>query len=320
MTSDLYALIALAARYWFVALIVTLLFRGWRMTVADNRRAKLLREWMGQTGCVGELILNPGSKKRVSYPIPREGVLGSGVSADVRIRHRDIERAHAHFELREGGLLMKPMGRAALSVGGGFTGESVFLEDGDVLTIGKLQLMLVLFDAPPEEEEEDQWFEVEPGAAPEDEDAYGPSERQPAVAYARPLPDEKDGRPLRRTRKTPEPLDGEFIQTPMDKLRQKNARRVRQVPVTLDGQFARVPEDQPRQKSAKRGRKAASEVDLPFDLAPAPKRTRAVQGGGAEWMDVVRREAPDTKRGKGRRIKPAAPNDDFDEDTIWRDL
>ena len=311
MTSDLYALIALAARYWFVALIVALLFRGWRMTVADNRRAKLMREWMGQTGCVGELILNPGSKKRVSYPLPREGVLGSAVSADVRIRHRDIERAHAHFELREGGLLMKPMGRAALSVGGGFTGESVFLEDGDVLTIGKLQLMLVLFDAPQEEEEEDQWFEVEPGAAPEDEDADEPSERQPEVAYTR---------PSKRDRQVPVTLDGEFIQTRMDKPRPKNARRMRQIPVTLDGQFARAPEDQPRQKSSKRGRKAAAEVNLPFDLAPAPKRARAAQEGGAEWMDAAWREAPDVKRGKGRRIKPAAPNDDFDEDTIWRDL
>ena len=226
MTSDLYALIALAARYWFVALIVALLFRGWRMTVADNRRAKLLREWMGQTGCVGELILNPGSKKRVSYPIPREGVLGSAFSADVRIRHRDVARAHAHFELREGGLLIKPLGRAALKVGGGFTGEAVFLQDGDVLTIGKLQLMLVLFDAPQEEEEEDQWFEVEPDAAPEDGEADEPYERQPEVAYARPLPDEKGGRPSKRARKVPVTLDGEFIQTPVGPAA-SNAREAR---------------------------------------------------------------------------------------------
>lgn len=286
MTSDLYALIALAARYWFVALIVTLLFRGWRMTVADNRRAKLLREWMGQTGCVGELILNPGSKKRVSYPIPREGVLGSAVSADVRIRHRDMQRAHAHFELREGGLLMKPMGRAELKVGSGFTGEAVFLEDGDVLTIGKLQLMLVLFDAPAEEEEEDQWFEVEPGD-PEDGEADEPYERQPEVAYAQ---------PSKRARKVPVTLEGQFIETPVDQPRKKPARRVRPVPVTLEGQFIETPVDQPRQRPVKRGRKAAAGFDLPFDPAPV------------------------SKRAKGRQIKPTAPNDDFDEDAIWRDL
>ncbi len=136
------------------------------MTVADNRRARLLRGWMGQTGCVGEWIANPGGKKRVSYPSPREGVLGSAGKADVRIRHRDMARAHAHFELREGGLVIKPMGRAQLSVGGGPTGDAVFLRDGEVLDIGKLRLMLVLFDAPVEREEAaDDWFEVAPEAA-----------------------------------------------------------------------------------------------------------------------------------------------------------
>ncbi len=315
MNSDLYALISLAARYWFVALIVTLLFRGWRMTVADNRRAKLLREWMGQTGCVGELILNPGSKKRVSYPIPREGVLGSAVSADVRIRHRDMLRAHAHFELREGGLLMVPMGRAELKVGGGFTGEAVFLEDGDVVTIGKLQLMLVLFDAPAEEEEEDQWFEVEPGD-PEDGEADEPYERQPEVAYARPLPDERSARPSKRARKVPVTLDGQFIETPADQPRKKPARRVRQVPVTPEGQFVETPMEQPRQRPSKRGQKPAVQFDLPFDPAPVSKRARVAPDGG-EWADGAGRN-PTAKR--ARRIKPTAPNDDFNEDAIWRDL
>jgi hypothetical protein len=80
LSSDLYALVALAARYWFAALMLLLLFRGWRMTVADNRRAKLLREWMGQTGCVGELIANPGARNRVSYPIPGKGCWAAGAA------------------------------------------------------------------------------------------------------------------------------------------------------------------------------------------------------------------------------------------------
>jgi predicted component of type VI protein secretion system len=254
LNSDLYALIALAARYWFVALIAVLLFRGWRMTVADNRRAKLLREWMGQTGCVGELIANPGAKRHTSYPIPREGVLGSARNADVRIRHRDLRRAHAHFELREGGLLLKPLGRAELKVGGGFTGDAVFLQDGDVLTIGRLQLMLVLFDAPVEEEE-DEWFEVGPDAAvPADEEAeewyseYGES----AAAHARRMPDGGDERP------------------------QTRPKRVRKVPVSLDGQFSEKP-------ASKRGRKAASSVNLPFDLQPAPRHAHPTPDDVQTW-------------------------------------
>jgi hypothetical protein len=208
-----------------------------------------------------------------------------------------MQRAHAHFELREGGLLMKPMGRAELKVGGGFTGEAVFLQDGDVLTIGKLQLMLVLFDAPQEEEEEDQWFEVEPGVAPEDGDADEPYERQHEVPYARPLPDERSVRPSKRARQVPVTLDGQFVEVPGDQLRQRPAKRVRQIPVTLDGQFIETPSDQSRQGSLKRGRKAAAKFDLPFDPMPVAKRARVAPDGGE-----ARTHGAPARRVKGRRV------------------
>ena|GEM_PF-2246265 len=293
MNSDLYALIALAARYWFVALIVVLLFRGWRMTVADNRRAKLLREWMGQTGCVGELILSPGSRRRVSYPIPREGVMGSGRAADVRIRSRELMRAHAHFELREGGLLIRPLGKAELSVGDGFSGESVFLRDGDVLSIGRLQLMLVLFDAPVEEEETDEWFEVGPDAAVEDDSEDDSDEwfgERPAARRAR-IPEDEDGqyqRPARRAR-IPEDEDGQY---------QRPVRRARKVPVTLEGHFSEAP-------APKRARKIPAEAEFPFEADPA------ASGGGA------RRGAA---KPKNTRAKKPAGGNSTNEDAIWRDL
>ena len=301
MNSDLYALIALAARYWFVALIAVLLFRGWRMTVADNRRAKLLREWMGQTGCVGELILNPGTKKHISYPIPREGVLGSGRAADVRIRSRDLKHAHAHFELREGGLLVKPLGRAELKVGGGFTGESVFLQDGDVLTIGKLQLMLVLFDASAEEEETDEWFEVGPDEAEPEENAdewYG---EPPADMN----PDDEDGRykrPVRGRR----PPDGE------DEPYERPAR-ARKVPVTLEGHLI--------EKPVRRKRKASAPVDLPFEGRPMTERRRAVPDDEDSMYETpAPQHAAKARSAKGARGKKAASGNSFDEDAIWRDL
>lgn len=287
MNSDLYALIALAARYWFVALIVVLLFRGWRMTVADNRRAKLLREWMGQTGCVGELILSPGSRKRVSYPIPREGVMGSGRAADVRIRSRELMRAHAHFELREGGLLIRPLGKAELSVGGGFSGESVFLRDGDVLSIGRLQLMLVLFDAPVEEEETDEWFEVGPDAVSEDDSEDDSDEwfgERPAARRAR-IPEDEGGQYQRPTRRVQSP-DGARVW------------RARKVPVTLEGHFSEAP-------APKRARKMPAEAEFPFEADPA------IPGGGA------RRGAA---KPKGARAKKPAGGNSTNEDAIWRDL
>ena len=261
MSSDLYALVALAARYWFVALIVMMLFRGWRMTVADNRRAKLLRTWMGQTGCVGEWILNPGSKKRASYPIPREGVLGSARSADVRIRHRDMRRAHAHFELREGGGLVRPLGRAQLSVGGGHTGEAVFMQDGDVLTIGRLQLMLVLFEASAEEDEADEWFEVSPGEIPddtEDDDWYD----EPLVSpYARPNAAAGHGPGAQRAKRD---------------VRAGDAILPGDAPVAMRARKSGAP------RASQRPRRTPEGAEIFFDPAPAPGGRKARSGRRAK--------------------------------------
>jgi len=260
LSSDLYALVALAARYWFVALIVIILFRGWRMTVADNRRAKLLRAWMGQTGCVGEWIVNPGSKKRASYPIPREGVLGSGRSADVRIRHRDVRRAHAHFELREGGLLIRPLGRAQLSVGSGHTGEAVFLQDGDVLTIGRLKLMLALFETPAEEDEPDEWFEVESVDSPDDEgeDFY---DELPKSPYARPASAEGNGPGAQRTKRAVRVGD---VILPGD------------APVAARGRASGEP------KSVRRSRRTPDGAEILYDPDPASDGRKARGGRRAK--------------------------------------
>jgi hypothetical protein len=114
----------------------------------------------------------------------------------------------------------------------------------------------------------------------------------------------------------PVTLEGEFIQAPIDQPRQKSAKRPRQVPVTLEGEFIQAPPQRP----AKRGRKTAAAFELPFDPAPVPKRARAAQGGGAWDGAPGERRSPAAKRAKSGRAKPAAPNDDFNEDSIWPDL
>jgi predicted component of type VI protein secretion system len=302
--NDLYALIALAARYWFVALMAALLFRGWRMTVSDNRRAKLLREWMGQTGCVGEFIANPGAKKRVSYPIPREGVLGSARSADVRIRHRDLARAHAHFELREGGLLVKPLGSAQLMVGGGHTGEAVFLQDGDVLSIGRLQLMLVLFDVPiGEEEEPDEWFEVGQESGEADEGTDEAYDGYPAAGYAEQYSEEDDSRTAkRRARVVPVGTDAP-LKTPAPRRGSAVSKRAGMFDNPLEKQVQTAPPHASLRIRKQRtgGRTKPDGAEAWFDEPPAAGRASKTRTGTA-----------------GKRAKPARKDDFFHEDEIWR--
>ena len=70
MSSELYAILAMAARYWFIALILLIALRAWRMTVKDSRRAKLLRDWSPETGCVGQFVVDPAVAKprRAAHP------------------------------------------------------------------------------------------------------------------------------------------------------------------------------------------------------------------------------------------------------------
>ena len=170
MSSELYAIVALAARYWFAALILLAAARAWRMTVRDNRRTKLLRDGSPEAGCVGQFVVGPGrGKKQTAVPVPREGVLGASRRADIWIKGRDIRRFHFSFEARPGGLLVRPRPRAQVVLNGEFTGEKLFVRDGDTLTLGATKLLLVLFQADPPDEpfdEEHIWGQDAPPAPP----------------------------------------------------------------------------------------------------------------------------------------------------------
>ncbi|MEG0935123.1 MAG: FHA domain-containing protein [Clostridia bacterium] len=178
MSTELYQIVSLAARYVFCGLIVGIVLRAWRMTVTDNRRARLLRAWSPETGCIGQFLLNPkrGRSKVPAVPIPREGVLGSARSADISIRSRALKREHFSFEQREGGLLIKPCGRAAVVMNDAIVADTLFMRDGDTLIIGDLKLLLVLFD---------------PDDLPKDERPLDDSLWDAPPARARTAPDER---------------------------------------------------------------------------------------------------------------------------------
>ena len=138
MSADLYELIAYAARYWFALLAVLVAFYGWRACVTDNRRARILRYQAHGAGCVGELVmLDDGAKKKKNrkpecYQFGAEAVIGSGRTADVRIRARDVKKRHIFMTYRPGEMNKE--------------GEHI-LRDGDMLEIGALKMTLVFFNA-----------------------------------------------------------------------------------------------------------------------------------------------------------------------------
>lgn len=148
MREELYSILAMGMRYVFSGLALIIVFRAWRITVVDNRRANILRMIMPDVASVGEFIAKGEIKKRrrKRYLLPREGVLGASGGADVSIKHPDVKRKHAFFELREGGLLIRPLKGARITLENGANAQQLILRDGDSVMLGNLKLTLVLFD------------------------------------------------------------------------------------------------------------------------------------------------------------------------------
>ena len=166
MSQNVYELIALAARYFFAALMVLIVLRAWRLTIVDSRRAQTLRRLSPETGLSGELIVMEGdqqARRGMRYPVIREGMIGSARRADIRIRHSSVRRRHAWFQLTDEGLSIRAHAGAPMRDRRGKPVKEIVLKDGGVISIGRVRLMLVLTDSTAAAEpRRDDYFETDP--------------------------------------------------------------------------------------------------------------------------------------------------------------
>lgn len=96
MQKETYELIAMFMRYWFVFLIVIITFRAVKWLMGERRAYRKTLRSLPDAGLIGELVdINTGD----SYPIPREGVIGSRQSADIRLR--GMKHVKVIFQLEE---------------------------------------------------------------------------------------------------------------------------------------------------------------------------------------------------------------------------
>ena len=150
MSTGLYELVALGARYVFAALMVLIVLRAWRITLIDARRAGALRRMSPQTGLSGELLVLDGdgkARRGMRYPVIREGMIGASRRSDIRIRHASIRRKHAYFQLTDQGLTIQARPDATMRDANGRPAETLLLGDGSEFTLGNVRLLLVLTDA-----------------------------------------------------------------------------------------------------------------------------------------------------------------------------
>ncbi len=168
MSGEMYELVALGMRYFFAAIIVLIVARAWKLSVVDSRRAKELRRLAPETGLCGEFLVVTGDGRRaregMRYPVIREGLVGSSRKADVRVKSPSVRRAHAFFDRTDSGLRVRAQGRARMYDGAGALRREAVLGDGDRVTFGKVELMLVLTDgqAAPGRDPRANLFDVPP--------------------------------------------------------------------------------------------------------------------------------------------------------------
>lgn len=107
MSSELYELIALGMRYWFVVLALLIVWRAARWALLDQREHRRTLRALPYAGLMGEIVnLNTGE----GMPLPREGLLGSGKGCDVRLK--GLRKREFEFALHEGrGVLLRPCHR-----------------------------------------------------------------------------------------------------------------------------------------------------------------------------------------------------------------
>lgn len=97
LAPELYELIAMGMRYWFVLLALLIALYCWRWLRADRKDYLDALALLPDAGLVGELVdLYTGE----NFPLNREGTLGSARSCDIRIL--GLHKREAVFEFEDG--------------------------------------------------------------------------------------------------------------------------------------------------------------------------------------------------------------------------
>ena len=152
MPDEIYEIVSLAARYWFLLLMVIIAWRSYRWYVKDRKKFKRRVRLLPDAGYIGELVVVQGDdtvKKGSCIPISREGVLGYLRSNDVCVPAGGIANRHMWYCFDDtDGLRVEPLrGRMIVADGQELIGRRMhaFLSHGSCLEIGQAKMRLRMF-------------------------------------------------------------------------------------------------------------------------------------------------------------------------------
>ena len=138
-----FELISMGMRYWFTALIALILLRAVWLYRAEARAYRHTLRRLPDAGLVGELV---DMATDAAYPLPREGMIGSGRSCDIRLP--GLKRREIEFVFRPGeGMRLLPLHRRAKATldGEPLNNINAYALHGTVLEIRETAIRFRLF-------------------------------------------------------------------------------------------------------------------------------------------------------------------------------
>ena len=122
MSADIYEILALAMRYWFVLLGCLIVWRAFSWLRKDRRQTHKRLKTLPDAGMIGELVVLAGSDRLPEgsmIPVPYEGTLGALRTCDVVVPVHSVQAEHLDFSFVPGkGLLIFPRKGCACTVDG----------------------------------------------------------------------------------------------------------------------------------------------------------------------------------------------------------
>jgi len=152
MPVEIYEIVALAARFWFLFLMVLIVWRSYRWYARERRQRKKRLRLLPDAGYIGEFVVMQGAgdlEKGQVLSVPFEGTLGYVRSNDLCIPVPGVAGRHLWFSYdSKQGLVLTPIGRNDFAVDETTLEENpqgLCMAHGSRLFIGDCVLRLRMF-------------------------------------------------------------------------------------------------------------------------------------------------------------------------------
>ncbi len=152
MPAEIYEIVALAARFWFLFLMALIVWRSYRWYAKERRQRKKRLRILPDAGFIGELVVTKGAgdlAEGAVLSVPFEGTLGFVRSNDICVPAPNVARRHLWFSYdAKAGLVLTALGHNDFSVDERTIGQDpggLCMQHGSRLYIGEAELRLRMF-------------------------------------------------------------------------------------------------------------------------------------------------------------------------------